>query len=185
MNAPPPPDQPGDTAPDFSGPSLETLRRIKAQLPGFIEHVSRGKAGHKGQPVVKEPHEFCVLCTKLMDFRTEKRFKPLKKTVCADCTKILNEGHVGLVDDEGRAAFVKLTPELEESLAQFIDNKPGPKVLLLANHQFNDILKAHGMEMPVLGTEEEPKTTDEQSPPIPPDPPRNPPAPDSPPASPS
>jgi len=159
----------GDNAPDFSGPSFETLKKLHQQLPGMIKHVRKGPSARRGTPVVKTPRKWYMLCTAVFDLAVVTKPRPMQRGICPACIAQLEQGYLGMVDDEGRAAFVRETPELLEAMKDLTD-KPPPHVLMLKPAQFDQIAQAHGIFIPPL------PRTDEQPPPTNPTDPSPPPA---------
>ena len=135
---------------DPNAPSLETLMRLKQQLPGMMADIKSGKVGSKGKPTKKVPRGFCVMCAALIDYEWPVRgepARPLKEGSCKKCNEMLNGGYIGARDPEGRAVFIKATPELRESIFETY-GKRGAIVLDLPKAQFQNLLEQNAFELP-------------------------------------
>src|SRR5512135_2374789 len=85
-----------------TGPSDDTLRRLKGMLPSMAMSVHEGKLHGRGRKIGKpQPRKTCPVCCKLFDFVSVEREKAeIKAEPCEECGKLLKEGWIAFTSGD-------------------------------------------------------------------------------------
>lgn len=106
-----------------TGPSFETLMKLRDALPSLAKGLAHKKIGGKGKPVIQPtPRKTCSVCCKMFDYVTVEDPPAVVAEPCEDCAKMLKDGCVAIVAGD-RYAFVK-SKLLEDMAGQIMPVSP-------------------------------------------------------------
>jgi hypothetical protein len=88
-------------------PSRKTLQGLFKALPGYVESYKKKAAAKKAMRATHAtlPRKVCKICCKAFDLAYVRKDDQIEAAVCEDCQKMLDTGHVALIEGM-RYAFI-------------------------------------------------------------------------------